>query len=133
MRIDGQCHCGNLRFRLDTEGPLNLRACQCRFCRAHGAACASDPAGRAWIEIGDEDLLNRYRFGLQTADFLICRRCGGYLGALLETPEGAFATLNLRNARGLELPAAEPVEYGGESAETRIRRRTRSWTPAAVT
>lgn len=132
QRIEGQCHCGNLRFRLDTERPLEVRACQCRFCRAHGAACASDPAGRALIEINDESLLSRYRFARRTADFLICRRCGGYLGALLETPAGAFATLNLRNATEIELPPVEPVDYDSESAEERVRRRRERWTPAVL-
>ncbi len=133
MLILGQCHCGNLRFRLETERPLAVRECQCRFCRAHGAACASDPAGRAWIEIGDERWLSRYRFARRTADFLVCRRCGGYLGALLETTAGAFATLNLRNAADFELPPVEPVDYDGESTEDRVRRRAVGWTPTAIT
>ena len=86
MVIDGQCHCGNLSFRLETAGPLQPRACQCRFCRSHRAVCASDPAGHAIIKILDESLLSRYRFAQRTADCLICRRCGVYLGAVLYTP-----------------------------------------------
>ena len=131
MVLQGQCHCGNLSFRLEANGPLRPRACQCRFCRSHGAVCASDPAGRAIITILDQALVSRYRFAQRTADFLICRSCGVYLGAVLQTPKGCYSTLNLRAAE-LELPAADPVDYDGESTDARVHRRAAKWTPTEL-
>lgn len=49
---EGQCHCGNLQLRFESAiAPENLplRACQCSFCRAHGALTVSDPAGPRWM------------------------------------------------------------------------------------
>ncbi len=132
MRVEGQCHCGNLSFVLEATRRLQPRACQCRFCRVHDASCASDPAGRATVTVRDEDLLSRYRFARRTADFFVCRRCGCYLGAVIETPRGLFSTLNLNLADG-ELPTAEPVDYEGESTAERVRRREARWTPTELT
>ena len=85
MQIDGSCHCGNISFQLVTElteAQIAARACDCRFCRIHGAKNWSDPDGTATITVRDEDALQRYLFALRTAEFFICQTCGAYAGAL---------------------------------------------------
>ena len=75
----GGCHCGNLRYALETALALTqlpLRACQCSFCRLHGARSTSDASGHIRFDVRDASRLTRYRFGLRTADFLICSQCG---------------------------------------------------------
>ncbi|TMA25511.1 MAG: aldehyde-activating protein [Deltaproteobacteria bacterium] len=134
--IAGRCHCGNVEISLETRidpRQLPLRACQCSFCRRHGARTTADPAGRAAIKVRDVEELSRYRWGLATADFLVCRRCGVYLGALLSEGGRGWATLNA-NAFDDQEPfrrEAEPVSYEGETAEQRIARRKSGWTPSA--
>lgn len=73
--------------------------------------------------------LQRYQFGLKTADFLLCSRCGGYLGALIETPSGRFGIVNtlLLRPRPSELQLAAPASYDGEDARGRIARRESRW------
>ena len=74
----------------------------------------------------------RYRFGLDTAEFLVCRRCGVYIGAYGAGPPGnGFATLNLNALRTpVEgIPATTPTDYDSEDREGRIRRREQRWTP----
>ena len=123
-RHNGRCHCGAIRIAFETEKPLAPRACQCSFCRKHGARTVSDPVGAAEIEWSLEPI--RYRFAAHAADYLICRRCGVYVGAATEE----LATLNL-NAFEDPHPelAAEPVSYEGESPEEKAQRRRRRWTP----
>ena len=85
--FEGGCHCGNLSYVFAASAPLEglgLRADQCSFCRSHAARNTSDPNGTMRIEVRDEAKLGRYRFGLKTADFLLCRECGIYIGALME-------------------------------------------------
>ena len=85
---EGACHCGAIEFTYETRlSPQSwaLRACQCGFCRAHGALATSDPAGTVRFRYIYPDRLRRYRFGLRTADFLICRECGIYAGAVMMT------------------------------------------------
>jgi hypothetical protein len=111
----------------------SVRACQCGFCRARDAMTTSDPAGRLTFRVNDADSLQRYRFGLKTADFLLCRRCGVYLGAQIHTARGAFGIINTRALTPLpqELPRAAAADYGSESPNERIERRERRWTPLA--
>ena len=130
----GGCHCGNLSVIFETTAPpeqLTVRACACSFCRRHGARTVTDPGGSVRIGVADAALLERYRFGLRTADFLLCRRCGVYLGALHDEGGRSWATINInafRSTAGLG-KAAEPVSYDGESADERRARRRARWTP----
>jgi hypothetical protein len=73
----GGCHCGNLRVSLRlTQSPreVRLRACGCSFCRAHNTRTASDPNGALDIWADDWSLVQLYRFGTGTAEFVICRK-----------------------------------------------------------
>jgi hypothetical protein len=130
----GGCHCGALRYRLETALPLAqlpLRACQCSFCRHHGALSTSDPQGRARLEFREPEQLIRYRFGLKTADFLICARCGVYVGATIEDDGRAWVILNantLDDAAQLTQPATG-MNYDGEDERQRTARRKARWTP----
>ena len=137
LRLCGGCHCGNLRLTLETlrdPGELTVRACSCSFCRRHGVRTVSDPAGRVEFVVGDPAQLSRYRFGLGTAQFLVCRACGVYVGAVIVEAGAAYAIVNINVLEAPEVFAAStvPVSYDGEtSAERRARRRAR-WTPATV-
>ena len=83
------------------------------------------------FQVKEADALQHYRFGLATADFLLCRHCGVYIGAQIETANGAFGIINIRALTPLpeELPRAAPADYGAESARERIERRQKRWTP----
>ncbi|HEX9579268.1 MAG TPA: hypothetical protein VF993_16055 [Myxococcales bacterium] len=131
--ITGRCHCGNVETSLETgidPRALPLRACQCTFCRRHGARTTSDPSGRAQIKVRDEAQLSRYRWGLATADFLVCRRCGVYAGAVMQS--WAVLNVNLFDDQEPFRREVQPVNYDGESAEQRIARRKKVWTPLAA-
>ncbi|MCA1826620.1 MAG: GFA family protein [Myxococcales bacterium] len=125
----GRCHCGNISYELQTElAEPPLRACQCSFCRMHAARSISDPAGRLVFDVEDESLLSRYRFGLATADFLVCRRCGAYAGAFMD----GYGIANARLLETALLREPSPVSYDGETAEQRIARRRERWTPGEI-
>jgi len=66
MKYQGGCHCGNLRIEFETEispAEIELRACQCTFCRKHGSRAVTDPAGHLAIGAAHGDHLGRYAFG----------------------------------------------------------------------
>jgi len=128
MTLLGRCHCGNLHLEFETAqeiATLPLRACQCSFCRAHGALSTSDPAGSVRVSAEDGREALRYRFGLGITDFLICRRCGVYLLAVAEIDGRHYAVLNANALeRRAEMRAApQPMDYEGETVETRHARR----------
>ena len=135
MLFTGHCHCGNIRFEFETgfaPEHLPLRACQCSFCRAHGAVAATDPRGRVVITADDPAKLRRYRFGLGITDFLICANCGVYLAAVSEIDGRWYASVNANTLeiRGELRQEPRPVEYQGETAAERRTRRKQGWTPA---
>jgi hypothetical protein len=130
----GGCHCGALGFEYRTDkapGEWSVRACQCSFCTRHGASYTSDPAGSVRFSHEDVSALARYRFGHETADFVFCGRCGGYLGAVTEVGGQALMVINLRALDPVpeSLPAAQPMSYEGETKSDRDLRRAARWTP----
>ena len=126
----GGCHCGALGYRYTTSLSVSawqVRACQCSFCRAHGALTTSDPNGSLTLICPDESLLPRYRFGTGVTEFWICRRCGVYVAARME----GFGVINVRSLKPLppDLPEPVPMQYGEESVDGKRARRTERWTP----
>jgi hypothetical protein len=133
-QIEGRCHCGNVSFVFDASAGvdvLGLRACQCGFCRAHGARTTSDPDGTIAVAVADKNLLQLYRFGLGTADFLICRRCGVFIGAVMVEEGQRYMTVN---ANAFRPPPAFDIagkanDFGAEDVAGRTARRAAKWTP----
>ena len=135
--LTGRCHCGNVEFALESSlrpEALSLRTCTCSFCRRHGARTTSDPSGRVVITVRDPEQLLRYRFGLETADFLVCRRCGIYVAAVMNEGAGCWATVNVSTFDAVDrlTQPMTPVTYDGESAPERAARRKARWTPAVI-
>ena len=133
----GGCHCGNLRLTLRLSQPPEatpLRACGCSFCRANQTRTASDPNGAAEIWADDWSVVSRYRFGTGTADFLVCRRCGIYLGAVTETAAGTrmVTNTNCLEDRALFTGVSAPTDHNKETVESRIARRAANWTPTTI-
>jgi hypothetical protein len=137
MEHQGGCHCGNLRIRVRlTKPPAEtlLRSCACSFCRSHGTRTISDPNGEAELWASDWSLVERYRFGSCTADYLLCRRCGVYVGAVCQTSAGLRSVINtlcLSNRAAFAQEAVQP-DYDGEAVEARLARRETNWMPIAV-
>ena len=135
MRLDGSCHCGAITLAFAatrSPGDLPVRTCGCTFCRKHRPRYTSDPAGHVAFRIGEDGVASRYRFGLRLADFLICRRCGVFVGAL-EPGQPGRAVINVEAlARADELTAVPTTftAYDSEDVATRAGRRARAWTPA---
>jgi hypothetical protein len=132
--VDGRCHCGALSFTYQApKAPevWSVRACQCRFCRAHDARTTSDPVARVTFRL-DPGSTSRYQFESRSAEFLLCSCCGVYIAAIMTTPHGIFATLNVNAMeQGISTPPATPVSYDSETVEDRQARRHRRWTPVA--
>jgi hypothetical protein len=133
-RYEGACHCHALGYAFHTRVPVTqwrVRACQCKFCRTHGAMTTSDPAGQMAFLIREPALISRYQFGLRTAEFMICGRCGAYVGARMEAGPQAYGIINVRalSPMPVGLPDPMPMSYDGEDVGARGRRREARWTP----
>ena len=137
MEYQGGCHCGNLRVRVRLTRPaeeMPVRSCACSFCRSHGTRTVSDPAGHAEVSARDWTLVGRYRFGSRTADYLLCRECGVYIGAMCETAAGPRCVINTLCLSELASFTGEAMrpDYDGEAMETRLARRSANWMPVTA-
>jgi hypothetical protein len=131
------CHCGNLEVRFETAksaAELQPRSCQCTFCTRHRSRTVADPQGRATVHVRDEAQLSRYQWATRSAEFLVCRTCGGYAGAVMTSGGRKYMTVNINlmdEASRFTQPAL-PVSYDAETADERRKRRESAWTPAEL-
>jgi hypothetical protein len=135
MILHGRCHCGGVEAAFSLGRPVDdvaVRACQCGFCRRHGAATATDPTGH--LTLRSAQPLTRYRFGSGATDMLLCPVCGAYVAAVIQADGRLLATVNV-NALAMA-PLSErtpqPADYTGEDAVSRLARRVRMWTPTTL-
>jgi len=130
----GSCYCNSIGYAYSTAispEDWSIRACQCAFCRAHDALSTSDPQGKIDFSASDPLRLQRYRFALLTADFLLCRNCGVYIGAVIETDSGRFGIINTHSLAPApdKIAAVAPISYDSEDTTGRVSRREERWTP----
>ena len=136
-RYKGGCHCGAIAYEYRTAiapADWSIRACQCAFCRAHHALSTSDPRGEIRFVAADDSRLQRYQFAMRTADFLLCRNCGVYIGAVIETGSGRFGIVNTHTLipEPEGMARTEPISYDGEDTGGRVARREERWTPVSA-
>ncbi|MBX7541052.1 GFA family protein [Qipengyuania sphaerica] len=75
MRIEGACHCGEVRFEAQIEPPVELLECNCSICSMTGFLHLIVPHSDFTLLSGKE-ALESYRFGSGQAEHLFCKSCG---------------------------------------------------------
>ncbi len=136
-QLVGGCACGNLKVRMTTSKALHEyvpRQCSCSFCRSRQAIHMSDPLGQLQVSVGDGSLIDRHSFGTRTAEFLICRRCSGYVGAVCQTATGFRGVVNIKCLADPAVLSLVTVvtDWDSETTEARLARRAQTWTPAVI-
>lgn len=134
LTFSGGCHCGAIEYTYTTSRlprAWTVERCACSFCRGHAARSVADPGGEVQFDFRLPEHLRRYRFGLRTAEFLLCRDCGMYVAAVLITGRGALASINVNTLKEppRDLPAGRLLAQTTESSEERRARRAAAWTP----
>ncbi|MBY4891360.1 GFA family protein [Rhodobacteraceae bacterium N5(2021)] len=78
MKLNGQCHCGAVRFTADlTDGLASARRCDCSLCTMRGAVAVSAALDGLTITQG-ADNLTLYQFNTRVAEHYFCKTCGIY-------------------------------------------------------
>ena len=76
MKHKVSCHYGAIGIELQADRPRHeqiISACQCSFCRKHNARAFSDPRSSVTLTASEPEQLQRYSFGLNTAEQIVCR------------------------------------------------------------
>jgi hypothetical protein len=132
----GSCHCGAVKIAFSSDKkPEEMRVgrCACGFCRRHGARTMGDPGGSVEFRAAPEGL-SRYRFGLGITDYLLCARCGTYVGAIMADEGGPIGIVNVNSLEVRDsFDDAPPLHhYDGEDEARRRARRRKFWMKASV-
>ncbi len=136
-RIDGGCHCGNIRYILHwpvdtTEIPV--RECGCSFCQKHGGAWTSSTDATLDVAVSNKSLVTEYRFGTATAEFLVCSRCGIVPLVSSDIAGDLYAVVNTNtfdSPRNLSF-SRSASDFEGEDIGDRLARRKRNWISGVV-
>jgi len=131
--LHGSCHCGRLAVEFSTTlDPTTLqpRVCDCSFCRKHGAAYVSDPAGKLSVSEKYAGALREYRQGSNTARFLLCSNCGVLVAVTFEHDARLYGAVNAGCLdEETRFAAAVPASPQKLSPEERISRWLTVWIP----
>ena len=74
----GSCHCGSVRFEVDTDQPLGpYFRCNCSLCSRKGAVIGAAPRSALSI-IAGQDLISTYTWNTHEAQHYFCKVCGIY-------------------------------------------------------
>lgn len=120
MKLKGSCHCGAVRFSLDSDSPYPYQRCYCSICRKTqgGGGYAINLGGDArTLKILGQDDVSVYHAKLKrrgeqrthtsTAQRHFCRRCGSALW--LYDPE--WPELVHPFASAIDTPLPTPPEH----------------------
>jgi len=134
MRIQGKCHCGNIRYTLDWPGKgigIHVRVCGCSFCTKHGGSWTSDRGSQLVADVSDTSLVSKYRFGTGTAEFYVCSLCGAVPFVTSSIDDRLYAVVNANTFEGINPSSLVRSEtnFDGEDTGARLERRKHNWIP----
>lgn len=130
-KVSGGCHCGNILMDLElTAAPetYHPRACDCDYCRKHGAAYLSDPKGSLLVRIQNAQERGSYRQGSGQAEFILCKRCGVLVAVVHGSEQRLYGTANVRAIdASVTLGAERSVSPQKLAAEEKAKRWQDVW------
>jgi hypothetical protein len=129
--LSGGCHCGNVAMDIELSrepGTFRPRACDCDFCRLHGAAYISDAEGSLRLRITDALALIIYRQGSKQAEFLLCGHCGVVLAVVYRDAGRLYAAVNANTVdTSTGFGPIQPISPKTLSPEEKARRWRKLW------
>jgi hypothetical protein len=133
-RIDGACHCRNIRFVLlwpETGADIPVRMCGCTFCKKRTGSWTSHPGAQLVAEIDDLSNVSKYQFGTKSADFYVCSICGVVPFVTSEIDDNLYAVVNVVSFEEIDTFsfAGSSTNFDGEDIGSRLDRRKRNWIP----
>ncbi|MBC7941121.1 MAG: GFA family protein [Chitinophagaceae bacterium] len=107
----GSCHCGGVKFEIDTEQPLGpFFRCNCSLCSRKGAVMGAAPRSALTLTAG-ADLISTYTWNLHEAQHHFCRVCGIYTHHAMRG-ETQSVGINMACIEGFDVYALGDVEVG---------------------
>jgi len=100
MTYEGSCHCGGIRFRVETDLEPVMR-CNCSICGRTGTLMTFVPRPSLDVVAGEE-LYQDYQFGKKSTHHGFCRVCGVRPYGFGEGSSGPMAMINVGCLEGID-------------------------------
>lgn len=86
------------------------------------------------VAVEDPGKVNRYRFGHHTADFHVCRDCGGVPVVTSDVDGATIGLVDVRMIEGLDWSRGQATahDFDGEEVADRLARRRSYWTGTVI-
>jgi len=126
--LHGGCHCGRIAFEMTLSEPASAftpRACDCSFCRKHGAAWLSDAEGSLRVRLRGEPVV--YRQGSAQAEFIACAHCAVLVMVRHEREGQVHAAVNVRVLEAAAFAAEQPASPQKLTPGEKRERWTKLW------
>ena len=75
MKFTGGCHCGAVRFEVESPEDVEVEDCNCSVCKMTGFLHMIVPKS-AFTLLSDESALSLYTFNTGVAKHYFCKTCG---------------------------------------------------------
>ncbi|MFD2263990.1 GFA family protein [Lacibacterium aquatile] len=114
MHHTGSCHCGAVKFEVDTTID-RLLECNCSICRRKGHLLAFAPAS-AFTLLQGEEALSDYQFNKKVIHHRFCKTCGVGTFGQAKAPNGQeMVAINVRCLDNFDVKALPVDQYDGAS------------------
>jgi hypothetical protein len=110
----GGCHCGNVRFEVETD-LTPLMTCNCSICSKAGWWLTFVPAEKFKL-ISGQDSLSDYQFNKKVIHHLFCKTCGIRSFSRGNGPDGKeTVAINVLCLDDVDLTKLTPMPFDGKS------------------
>lgn len=110
----GSCHCGSVKYEVETELGTVL-SCNCSICSRAGYLLAFVPAQQFKLLSG-QDAQRDYQFNKKNIHHLFCTTCGVRSFGHGKGPDGSeMYAINVRTLDGVDLDALKIQKVNGKA------------------
>ena len=111
----GGCHCGAVRFEVQTDLDKGVMACNCSICGRRGHWLSFVPTAQFKLLQG-ADAITDYQFGKKHLHHGFCKTCGiGAFSSGVGKDGGEMRAVNVRCLDDIDLSKLKVTEFDGKS------------------
>jgi len=115
QKYSGSCHCGKVRYEIESEEIKGALSCNCSICQRRGHLLAFVPEAQFRLLSGGEDLRD-YQFAKKRIHHYFCTTCGVAPFGAAQMPDGTpVRSINVRCLEGVDPLKLELQHYDGRS------------------
>jgi hypothetical protein len=124
----GGCHCGAVRFEVDTDLGKGVSRCNCTVCTKRGATGQIVKPDAFRLTQGENDL-GVYTWGSGVSGYRFCKRCGinVYGSGTLDVLGGDFVSVNVNCLDGIDPNQLQTIHWDGRHDNWQAGPRDKPW------